>query len=180
MEARAAFWVFGRLLAVRFGGVPCGEAVHRGRAARFFTPHTPVPAGHDTFPQSQVAACMGPLWDEMRIGRDALLGLGHHPVQDHGLFHMAATALRLSGRVNGVSLRHGEESRHLWSALWPGRDSAQVPIGHVTNGVHHPTWMSHRMYELLDAHLGAGWTERADDPALWDRVLSLHYTRLSH
>jgi len=177
-EGHAAFMLIERLRELTTGGMPFAEAVRQVRAASVFTTHTPVPAGHDTFPQSQVAECMGPIWDDMRIGRDALLGLGHHPVHDHGLFHMAATALRLSGRVNGVSLRHGEESRHLWSALWPGRDSAQVPIGHVTNGVHHPTWMSHRMYELLDAHLGAGWTERADDPALWDRVLSLDDARL--
>jgi len=177
-EGHAAFMLIERLRELTVGGTPFADAVHQVRASSIFTTHTPVPAGHDTFPQAHVAECMGPIWDEMHIGREALLGLGHHPVHDHGLFHMAATALRLSGRVNGVSLQHGEESRRLWQALWPGRDSTKVPIGYVTNGVHLKTWMSHRMNELLDAHLGAGWMERVDDPAVWDDVMSLDDARL--
>jgi len=177
-EGHAAFMLIERLRELTTGGTPFAAAVHQVRATSIFTTHTPVPAGHETFPQEQVAACMAPIWDEMGVSRETLLGLGHHPVHDHGLFHMAATALRLSGRVNGVSLRHGEESRRLWTALWPGRDTAAIPIAHVTNGVHLATWMSDRMFELLDAHLGAGWTERVDDPELWDRVLSLDDARL--
>ena len=177
-EGHAAFMLIERLRELVAGGTTYADAVRQIRATSIFTTHTPVPAGHDTFPQTQVAECMAPLWDEIGVPRETLLGLGHHPVHDHGLFHMAATALRLSGRVNGVSVRHGEESRHLWAALWPGRDSSKVPIGHVTNGVHVATWMSHRMYELLDAHLGKGWIDQADDPALWDRVLSLDDARL--
>jgi glycogen phosphorylase len=177
-EGHAAFMLIERLRELTVGGMPFADAVHHVRATSIFTTHTPVPAGHDTFPQSQVAECMAPIWDQMGVSRETLLGLGHHPVHDHGLFHMAATALRLSGRVNGVSLRHGPESRRLWSALWPGRDSTKVPIGYVTNGVHLGTWMSHRMSELLDAHLGAGWMARTDDPDLWDGVLSLDDARL--
>ena len=69
---------------------------------------------------------------------------------------MPVLAIRLSGRVNAVSERHGVESRRMWSPLWPGLAAERVPIGHVTNGVHLATWISRHMWDLLDAHLGAG------------------------
>jgi len=177
-EGHAAFMLVERLRELTAGGVPFDDAIHQVRATSIFTTHTPVPAGHDTFPRIPVADCMGPIWTEMRVDRDVLLNLGRHPVQDHDLFHMAVLALRLSGRVNGVSARHGEESRRMWSALWPHREPAKVPIRYVTNGVHPATWMSHRMRDLLDAHLGADWWQRADDPTAWDGVLSLDDERL--
>ena len=86
---------------------------------------------------------------------------------------MTATALRLSRRVNGVAKRHGEVSRALWQPLWPGKAVEDVPIGHVTNGVHVATWMASRMQRLLDKHLGDGWLDRVDQPGFWDRVLEL-------
>src|SRR5207247_2176400 len=115
----------------------------------------------------------GPIWEEMRVSRDAVLRLGHHPVRDHGQFHMPVLAMRLSQQVNGVARRHGEESRRMWAGLWPGRDPTRVPIGHVTNGVHLATWMSHRMTDLLNAHLGPDWPDRVDEPGFWDSVLGL-------
>jgi glycogen phosphorylase len=172
-EGHAAFMLVERVRELTAGGAPFSDAVRQVRATSVFTTHTPVPAGHDAFPRAHVAECTGPIWEEMGVDCDTLLRLGHHPTQDHGHFHMAVAALRLSSRVNGVSLRHGEESRRLWSALWPDRDPARVPIGQITNGVHVATWMSHRMAELLNTHLGDDWMQRADDPGLWDRVLSL-------
>src|SRR5579862_7526224 len=91
---------------------------------------------------------------------------------------MAAAAIRLSGHVNAVAQRHEEESRRMWAPLWPGRDPSRVPIAHVTNGVHLGTWLSHRMHELLTAHLGETWLERLDEPGLWDKVLELDDRRL--
>jgi starch phosphorylase len=172
-EGHAAFMFVERLRELTAGGAPFADAVRQVRATSVFTTHTPVPAGHDTFPLSQVAACIEPIWDEMGISSDALLRLGHHPIRDHGQFHMAVAAIRLSSRVNGVSRRHREESRRLWGALWPGRDTTQIPIGYLTNGVHLGTWMSHRMSNLLTSHLGEEWMGQVDDPGLWGRVLSL-------
>jgi glycogen phosphorylase len=116
---------------------------------------------------------MGPVLEEMKGQREALLHLGHAPDLDHNQFHMPVLAIRLSGRVNGVSRSHGEVSRGLWAGLWPGRDPEQVPIGHVTNGVHLPTWMSHHMSELLGRCLGAGWIERIEEPGFWQCALTL-------
>ena len=85
-----------------------------------FTTHTPVPAGHDAFDSGQIAQCTGPIWEELGTTKEEVLALGHHPDQGDG-FHMTVLALRLAGRVNGVSERHGEVSREIWRELWPGR-----------------------------------------------------------
>src|SRR4029077_3471364 len=110
--------------------------------------------------------------DETGVTRDVVMGLGHHPVRDHGQFHMAVLAIKLSGRVNAVSRRHGEVSRAMWNELWPDRDVAQGPIGYVTNGVHLETWMASQVSALLDAKLKAGWSDRSGEGS-WDPVLTL-------
>ncbi len=172
-EGHAAFMLLERVRELVAQATPFDEAVRRVRATSIFTTHTPVPAGHDAFSLEQVVASTGPIWEEMGVSRDAVLRLGHHPVRDHGQFHMPVLAIRLSQQVNGVARRHGEESRRMWAGLWPGRDPARVPIGHVTNGVHLATWMSHRMTDLLNAHLGPDWPDRVDEPGFWDSVLGL-------
>jgi glycogen phosphorylase len=172
-EGHPAFMLVERLRELMARGVTFADAVPQVRATSLFTTHTPVPAGHDAFSVSQVEECIGPIWEEMGVGREVVLDLGHHPGEERGRFHMAVTAIRLSGRVNGVSQAHGEESRRLWKGMWPGRDAAKVPIGSITNGVHLTTWMSHHMGKLLNAHLGDDWMARQGDPGLWDRVLTL-------
>ncbi len=149
----------------------------RGPGASVFTTHTPVPAGHDSFPADQLEACTGPVWDEMGIDRETLFGLGAHPGLP-GQFHMTVMAMRLSGRVNGVSRRHGQVSRNLWRELWPRRPWETVPIGHVTNGVHLATWMASPIMALLDEHLGPDWGDRMDEPGFWDQVLTLDHAKL--
>jgi starch phosphorylase len=172
-EGHAAFMMLERLRELTVGGAPFNDAVRAVRAQGVFTTHTPVPAGHDAFSLEQVEACSGPIWNDMGVGRDTVMDLGHLPSGDHGRFHLTALAMRLSGRLVGVSRRHGEESRRMWGQLWPGRDVSRVPIGHVTNGVHLTTWMSHHVTAALNAHCGADWLSRADEPEWWEHVLSL-------
>ena len=171
-EGHAAFMLLERLRELTAEGVPLADATRQVRSNSIFTTHTPVPAGHDAFASADVAACAGPIWDEMGVSRETVLELGHHPVHDHGQFHMAVLAIKLSGRVNGVSRRHGEVSRGLWKDLWPDRDVSQVPIGHVTNGVHLETWMAGQIGALLNQHLKHGWYDRSGEGS-WDAVLSL-------
>jgi starch phosphorylase len=113
----------------------------------------------------------------MGVSREVLLGIGRHPAEPADRFHMTAAAIRLSKFVNGVSRRHGEVSRQLWTALWPDRAVESVPIHHITNGVHLATWMSREMMELLDAKFGPGWGSRVDDAAFWDEMLELEDDR---
>jgi len=172
-EGHAAFMLVERLRELVVRGTPFDQAVRQVRSTSVFTTHTPVPAGHDTFSAEQLEQCTGPVWQDMGITREQFLRLGHHPTVDHGRFHMPVAAIRLSTRVNGVSRRHGEESRRIWAPLWPDREVARVPIGHVTNGVHVATWMANQVVTLLNGHLGPDWTQRMDDPTLWNRVLEL-------
>ena len=172
-EGHAAFMLVERVRELVTRGTPFADAVRRVRSTSVFTTHTPVPAGHDTFSLEELEQCTGPVWQEMGVSRDQLFRLGHHPVQDHDRFHMPVAAIRLSGGVNGVSRRHVEESRRIWAPLWPGREVARVPIGHVTNGVHVATWMANRVLTLFDSHFGPDWLARVDDSKFWDKVLEL-------
>ncbi len=147
------------------------------RARSIFTTHTPVPAGHDAFAIPDLAECTGPVWEEMGVDPDTFFALGRHPSLP-GQFHMTVAAIRCSGRVNAVSRQHGQVSRHIWRDLWPNRPWETVPIRHVTNGVHLRTWMASPIMSLLDRHLGPCWLDRADDPALWDQVLTLDHEEL--
>jgi len=179
-EGHAAFMFLERLREQLRDGKGLPDAVAEVRRRSLFTTHTPVPAGHDRFSRDQVEHCIGPFWREMGIDQDTFYHLGSHPVEDHGSFHMTALAIRLSGSVNGVSALHGEETRHIWHVLWPDRERAGVPIGHVTNGVHLATWMARQIMDLLSAHLGDDWGSHLDRPGLWDAVLTLDDALLWH
>src|SRR3989449_8782311 len=112
-EGHAAFMLVERARELVTRGTTFADAVRRGRATSVFTTHTPVPAGHDTFSPDQVEQVLGPVWQEMGVTREVFFRLGHHPVVDHDRFHMPVAAIRLSAPVNGVSRRHGEESRRI-------------------------------------------------------------------
>jgi starch phosphorylase len=172
-EGHAAFMLVERLREHCVAGVPFQAAAEQVRSSSVFTTHTPVPAGHDTFDNAKVEQCTGPVWTDMGIDRDAFLALGKHPTETAGHFHMTVCALRLSRYVNGVARKHGEVSRGIWSALWPGREAARVPIVHVTNGVHKATWMARELMDLFDHEFGHEWPLEVNEPAFWERVLDL-------
>ncbi|HEX9563508.1 MAG TPA: alpha-glucan family phosphorylase [Gemmatimonadaceae bacterium] len=172
-EGHAAFMMVERARELTVKGVPFDDAVREIRARSVFTTHTPVPAGHDTFTFEDLERCSGPMWEELGISRETFFDIGTHPTEEPGHFHMTVAALRFSRHVNGVSRRHGEVSRQIWSPLWPDRDADRVPIGQITNGVHAETWMAREIADLLDAHLGSDWWDRMTDPATWEPVRDL-------
>lgn len=176
-EGHAAFMLLERVRALCAQGVAFDDAVRQVRAASVFTTHTPVPAGHDQFPVEHVKECAGPVWEEMGVDESRVLQLGYHPNAGRQVFHMTAACIRLSRRVNGVSERHGAVSRALCAPLWGNRPEEQVPVGHVTNGVHLATWMANPIMQLLDDHLGTTWG-RDRDPELWNRILTLDDEKL--
>src|SRR5215211_1087685 len=179
-EGHAAFMLVERVRELTTKGTPFEEAVRQVRANSTFTTHTPVPAGHDTFGRDQISACTGPVWEEMGIAPEQFFDIGKHPVAGNTTFHMTSTAIRLSKRVNAVSRRHGVVTRELWKGLWPGRDADEVPIGHVTNGVHLATWMANSIMALLDPKLGSHSGAHFSESETWDRVLSLDDHQLWH
>jgi starch phosphorylase len=171
-EGHAAFMLLERVRERMERGSTWEEAVAHVRASSVFTTHTPVPAGHDIFPLEQVEACAARLLDAPGMSTSRLAEVGRGLEGPAG-FHMTALAIRLSGGLNGVSETHGRVTRRMWHALWPDRAVEDVPVGHITNGVHLSTWMSHSLMSLLDGHLGAGWVHRIADPRLWEAIRDL-------
>ncbi|MGD2135289.1 MAG: alpha-glucan family phosphorylase, partial [Gemmatimonadales bacterium] len=172
-EGHAAFMLVERLRELMAAGTPEADAVRDVRARSVFTTHTPVPAGHDVFTRDQVAHCAQGYLENGGLPSDLFYRIGHHPQMDHGSYHMTLAAIRLSGRVNGVSELHGHVSRDLWRVVWPTVEPEGVPIGHVTNGVHLATWMAYPIMELLDRQLGPEWGIQLDQADVRDRVLDL-------
>ena len=168
-EGHPALGVF-ELLAQAQTGASGEHAWQRMREQVVFTTHTPVPAGNETYSADEVLATLGRVAD--LVGdRGRLLSLGRiHPAQADERTGMTAIALRASRHANAVSRRHGAVARAMWQPLFPGRAVDDVPIGHVTNGVHVPTWLHGPMRELLDRYLGKAWLSRADQPATWAPV----------
>ncbi len=149
-------------------------AAARDRASRdlVFTTHTPVAAGHDYFPPELLLSYLGEYPAILGITPDEFLGLGRRNPHDKlEPFCMTVLALRLAARANGVSRLHGEVSRAMWQDVFP--TSAVTPIGHVTNGVHYPTFVSDDLGALFDRWLGAGWRATPEDPDVWARVSSI-------
>ena len=162
---------FVSLEAARAHGGTLEEGLEATRRRTIFTTHTPVPAGNDTYPAAQVAEALAGLTGELGVAADEVIRLGRTRPADEGEpFGVSQFALRTSRAANGVSRRHGEVARGMWKDLWPERPVDEVPIGHVTNGVHVPTWLGGPMRTLLDRHLGEGWLARAGDPATWAPV----------
>ncbi|WP_285314418.1 alpha-glucan family phosphorylase [Pseudarthrobacter sp. fls2-241-R2A-168] len=141
------------------------EALAAGRASTVFTTHTPVPAGIDRFEIAQIhhffQAGLAP-----SVPVDRILELGRENYADGNasVFNMAVMGLRLAQRANGVAKLHGEVSRGMFSALWPGFDHSEVPITSVTNGVHVPTWVDSRISKLARDQFGS----EAEANGRWD------------
>lgn len=136
-----------------------------------FTTHTPVPAGHDRFDADLIEEHLGPLRDELRISQEDLLGFGRvHPEDYNEQFCMTVLGLKLSRRANAVSALHGEISRSMWWSLYPNKPEDAVPIGHITNGVHVPSWLAPQMKRLYDRHLGVDWQDRSGDKHTWAEI----------
>jgi starch phosphorylase len=136
-----------------------------------FTTHTPVDAGHDRFGADLIEEHLGPLREALGLSHERLMALGRENVANHyEPFCMTVLGLKLSRRANAVSSLHGEVSRAMWTGLYPGRTEEQVPIGHITNGVHVPSWLAPQMFRLYDRHLGAGWNHRSSHADIWARI----------
>src|SRR3954470_10124818 len=153
------------------GNGSLGAALEVASKRTVFTTHTPVPAGNDTYPAAQVESVLKHIAGRLGVDPAEIIRLGRtNPTEDAEPFGVTQFALRTSRAANGVSRRHGEVAREMWQAMWPDRAVDSVPITHVTNGVHIPTWLGKPIWDLLNRHLGDDWLDRATDPATWAPV----------
>jgi glycogen phosphorylase len=136
-----------------------------------FTTHTPVDAGHDRFPPELVDDHLEPLRRSLGLSQHEFLGLGRIRPEDHReALCMTVLAFKMSRYANGVSALHGRITRKSWQVLWPHHREDEVPVGHITNGVHVPTWLAPAMQELYAKHVGADWRAHQHDPQMWSRI----------
>jgi starch phosphorylase len=171
-EGHSAFAVL-EVIRERMGreGIDFIEASRRVRRQVVFTTHTPVPAGHDRFAPELVEEHLGPLRDALGIHSGWLMGLGRVDAGNaNEEFCMTVLALKFSQRANAVSSLHGEVSRAMWRCLWPDRSEDEVPIGHITNGVHVPSWIAPQMFRLYDRHLGPAWYQHSAEAQIWESI----------
>jgi glycogen phosphorylase len=148
--------------------IPFGEAVRDVAGMTVFTTHTPVAAGHDRFNAGLVEQHLGKLREALHLSYDDFMGLGRvYPSDTSEPFCMTVLALKLSRHANGVSALHGRVSRRMWHPLYPNRPEEEVPIGHITNGVHVLSWVAPQMLQIYDRHLGPNWAAKMRHPETW-------------
>ncbi len=172
-EGHSAFLVLERAKQMVASGLTFAQAKEIIRNTSVFTTHTPVPAGHDAFPFHMMDRYFPRRHTYLKISREEFLNLGRQDQSWGPTFSMTVLALKMSGRHNGVSKLHGAVSRQMWNWLWPDKSVAEVPITHVTNGIHTETWLAPELKSLYDRHLGVNWTQTIDDQAMWDKVLDI-------
>jgi starch phosphorylase len=170
-EGHAAFAVLELAGGELARGASLEAALEAARQRTVVTTHTPVAAGNETYPCKDVIDTVGGVAAQLGVDPELLLRLGrYHPEDGQEPFGMTVLSLRMSHAANGVSRRHGAVAREMWRGLWPGRAPEGVPITHVTNGVHLPSWVGPAMRSLLDRHLGEDWWRSASDPATWEAL----------
>ena len=166
------------------------ESLELVRSSSLFTTHTPVPAGHDSFPEAMLRTYMSHYPQRLGISWEQFMDLGKiNPGDETERFSMSYLAANLSQEVNGVSWLHGDVSRKMFANLWPGYFPGELHIGYVTNGVHYPTWTSSKIRTLIEAHVGEKgfdnlpqWDSinNTPDDKLWDIRNQLRHQLIDH
>ncbi|HSQ26002.1 MAG TPA: alpha-glucan family phosphorylase [Anaerolineales bacterium] len=169
-EGHSAFLVLERIQEYINSGDTFETASQKVRNSNVFTTHTPVPAGNDEFALWLVDKYFSHVWPQLGLSRDQFIDLARHTISWGEAFSMPALALRHSKGRNAVSELHGQVSRKMWQYLWPEKTEDNVPITHITNGVHTGTWLARRLRVLFDRYLGPDWMEECDDGDVWELV----------
>jgi starch phosphorylase len=150
------------------------EARQQVMATNVFTTHTPVPAGIDTFSPELMLKYFKNYVASLKLDEEGFLALGRENVSDRKQgFSMAVAAIRLADGVNAVSALHEEVARKMWHNLWPQVPADEVPIGHVTNGVHVRSWLSPDISFVLERYLSSRWATRPADQSVWEGVMQI-------
>jgi starch phosphorylase len=147
------------------------EAFEVVRGGTIFTTHTPVPAGIDIFSPDLIDKYFSRFYEGPKISKQKFMAMARrNPNNEQEQFNMALLALRTTAFANGVSRLHGEVSRKMWQSNWPNVPIDEVPIEHITNGVHTRSWISNEMSDLFIRYIGPDWLNKPADQSVWNRV----------
>jgi starch phosphorylase len=155
-------------------GLSFNEARTAVRPGIVFTTHTPVAAGHDYFAPAVARRFLAAYATQLGVDTETLVALGRFKADDPSdSFCPTVFAMRMAGHRNGVSRLHGRVTREQWAELWPRLPLDEVPIGHVTNGVHLESWTTSEYSDLLTSAVGAQWQTTPGDPVMWSKLLQV-------
>jgi len=171
-EGHSAFAILEEIRRImQDDNIPFDRARRRVSLYTVFTTHTPVPAGHDRFSPDLVEEHLGVFREKLGLSHEAFMAAGRvNPNDKTEPFCMTVLALKNSLRANAVSAIHADVSRRMWQALWPNRPEGEIPIGHITNGVHALSWLAPQMNTLFETRLAHNWSTRMIHADIWEKV----------
>lgn len=173
-ESHCAVANFERMRKLLQKGQPLQQAIETIRKSTLFTIHTPVATGTEVFDAPKIERFLKGYLQSLNIPSDEFFRLGQDAqYSDPNAFNMSILCFRTSGYANAVSELHGHVSRRIWHHLWPDRPVEEVPIGHITNGVHVRTWMASTLKDLLDEYLGLDWRYHLTDMEFWKEIYKI-------
>ena len=179
-EGHAGFLSLERLKNYVDQGLSFAEAREIVRASSLYTTHTPVPAGHDHFPEHLMRGYLYNYAGDLGIEWGDFMALGRLNADDAGEdFNMSKLSIRLSQRVNGVSKLHGKVSQEMFTDLYPGYTAEEVHIGYVTNSVHYPSWVADSIHELFSTEFGKDWVRDQSNKDIWRNVHKIDNKQLA-
>jgi starch phosphorylase len=169
-EGHSAFLNLERAREITASGHSFETARDQICTSSIFTTHTPVPAGNDEFPEWLIDKYFSNFFPELGLDREEFFNLGRNPNPWGNTFSMPVLAIGMSQLRNGVSELHGQVARDMWHHLWPDIKVDNVPITHITNGVHTGSWLARRLRILLDQYMPENWMDSLDQSEVWDAV----------
>jgi len=170
-EGHPSFMTLERIRKYVSEGLDLRTAAEVVKKTTLFTTHTPVPAGFDVFSSDQIKKYLGPIFEGCGFNVNQLMGFGRkNPFDESEGFAMAICGIKLSTYRNGVSKLHGAVSREMFKDMWPNCLEKFIPVGHVTNGIHLPTFISEDMKTLYDRYLTENWRIKPYDFSIWSHA----------
>jgi starch phosphorylase len=169
-EGHAAFLILERARELVASGHTFEKAIEKTRGQNVFTTHTPVPAGNDEFPLWLIEKYLSAIWPQLKLTREQFFDVARHQMPQGEMYGMGVLALRNAEGRNGVSELHGQVARKMWRFLWPDRADEEVPITHITNGVHVSNWMARRLVNLFKEYISPHWLDHLDELDLWKNI----------
>lgn len=179
-EGHSAFMTLERIRAEIDSGLTFETALQKVRSSTLFTTHTPVASGHDSFSPELMEKYFYNYWPLFGVEKYRLLALGKSENRENSNFNMTVLAIKTSKHCNAVSRLHELETKKMWSSLWQDLPLDQIPISHVTNGVHVPTWISAEFVRLFEKYVSKNWLKYQDDAGLWNRIMDIPDEEIWH
>jgi glycogen phosphorylase len=172
-EGHSAFMSMERIREYVQEGISFEDALAHVRESTVFTTHTPVAGGHDVFSPALIDKYFSSYLPLLGVERERFLELGTPDIRDRSGFNMTALSIKTAEKCNAVSRVHEQETKKMWNELWPDTAEEDIPVTHVTNGIHVPSWIGLEFTQLFETYMGADWLTRQDEQSLWDGVQNI-------